>query len=290
MGDRGFVCVMCRTRLDDLVCPSCGRSYGLRDGVPMLTQDGAGGHAATQASWFDDEVDPEWEIERPHGSPRFHGWLLAEKFRRSVERIALDGADVLVVCAGSGMDAEFLARRGARVVAADISLGASRRTLERASRRQLELPAVVADAENLPFEDESFDLVYVHDGLHHLEHPARALREMARVARRVVSVTEPAEANLTRAAVRLGLALDREEAGNRVERLSTDMVTRLLKEEGFIIQRAERYPMLYRHDPGLPMRLLSLPVVFPLARAGLGLLDRVAGRWGNKLVVVGVRT
>ena len=290
MRDLGFVCLACRTRLDDLVCPSCGRSYELREGIPILAQDGAQGQAATQALWFDDEVDPEWEIERPHGSPRFHGWLLAEKFRRSVDRIALHGADVLVVCAGSGMDAEFLARRGARVVAADISLGASRRTLERASRRQLELTAVVADAENLPFEDDSFDLVYVHDGLHHLEHPSRALREMARVARRVVSVTEPAEANLTRAAVRLGLALDREEAGNRVARLSTDMVTRLLKEEGFIIQRAERYPILYRHDPGLPMRLLSLPIVFPLARVLLGLLDRFAGRWGNKLVVVGVRT
>ena len=26
-------------------------------------------------------VNAEWEIERPHGSPQFHRWLLTEKFR-----------------------------------------------------------------------------------------------------------------------------------------------------------------------------------------------------------------
>jgi len=47
-----------------------------------------------------------------------------------------------------------------------------------------DLPALtfrVADAEELPFEDSSFDLVHSKDALHHMETPERALAEYARV-------------------------------------------------------------------------------------------------------------
>ena len=109
------------------------------------------------------------------------------------------------------------------VVSADISLGASRRARERARRHGLDLTPVVADAENLPFADRSFDLVYVHDGLHHLEHPEAGVAEMARVARHAVSITEPARAARHHGPpFAAGLALEREEAGNRVARLDPD--------------------------------------------------------------------
>jgi ubiquinone/menaquinone biosynthesis C-methylase UbiE len=39
----------------------------------------------------------------------------------------------------------------------------------------------VADAEQLPFEDERFDVVYSKDSLHHMETPERALDEYRRV-------------------------------------------------------------------------------------------------------------
>ena len=42
---------------------------------------------------------------------------------------------------------------------------------------------VVGDAENLPFRDDAFDYVFVHDGLHHLPDAYRGVREMLRVAR-----------------------------------------------------------------------------------------------------------
>lgn len=41
----------------------------------------------------------------------------------------------------------------------------------------------VADAEALPFDDGSFDLVHSKDSLHHMEHPERALAEYRRVLR-----------------------------------------------------------------------------------------------------------
>jgi SAM-dependent methyltransferase len=264
-----------------------GATYEEQDGIPVFSEGGE--HARLQAAHFDEE-DDELETIRPRGTTRLYEWLIGEKFRRSIAGIGSpSGWTALAVCGGSGMDAELLARAGARVVSADISLGASRRARERARRFGVELVPVVADAEDLPFADGSFDLVYVHDGLHHLQHPEAGLAEMARVAGRAVSITEPARAAATRLAVRLGLAQEREEAGNRVARLDPGEVAAFLRERGFEVVRAERYGMLYRHRPGAPSRLLSRPGLFPATVAGLRAANAVAGRLGNKLTVQALR-
>jgi SAM-dependent methyltransferase len=267
-----------------------GVSFREEDGLPVFSEGSE--HARRQAAHFDEEENDEFEIARPRGTTRLYEWLIAEKFRRSVAGLPglVPGNTALAVCGGSGMDAELLARRGAQVVSADISLGASRRARERAQRFGVELLPVVADAERLPFADRSFDLVYVHDGLHHLEHPQAGLAEMARVARRAVSITEPARAGATRLAVRLGLALDREDAGNVVARLDPDEVSAFLRGQGFDVVRAERYGMLYRHHPGAPSRLLSRPVLFPATVASLRAANAVAGGVGNKLTVQALRS
>lgn len=54
------------------------------------------------------------------------------------------------------------------------------------------------DAEKLTFDDGAFDLVIVHEGLHHCYSPHRAILEMFRVARRGVMLVEPANTLLTR--------------------------------------------------------------------------------------------
>src|SRR5665213_863504 len=46
------------------------------------------------------------------------------------------------------------------------------------------------DVENLSFPDQSFDVVFVHAGLHHCHSPHRGLTEMYRVARLMVIVIE----------------------------------------------------------------------------------------------------
>jgi ubiquinone/menaquinone biosynthesis C-methylase UbiE len=243
-----------------------------------------------QAAFFDRE-DAAFEVSRPHGTPAFYAHLLDEKFRRATSRLRplLTGATALVVCGGSGMDAEFLADAGASVVTSDISPGAVRRALERAQRYGFSLAAVVADVERLPFRDQSFDLVYVHDGLHHLARPLAGLAEMARVARKAVSVTEPARAAATAVAVRVGLALAREEAGNDVMRLTLEDVAAELRAQGFRILEAERYGMFYRHRPGRPSHLLSQRAALVPATHALAAANRVAGRFGNKLAVQAVR-
>jgi SAM-dependent methyltransferase len=280
----------------ELSCSGCSREYEVVDGIPLLADVGGGAPSdrlkRRQLEFFDHEADPEYETVRPHGTPAFHRWLLEEKFRRATSELrqVIDGGSVLVTCGGSGMDAELLERAGARlVVCSDLSLNAARRARERARRFGLRLVPVVADAEALPFADRSFDLVYVHDGLHHLEDPAVGLREMARVARVAVSVNEPAQARATSAAVRVGLSVDYEEAGNRVERMTIEGVGEVLRDSGFEVRAAERYAMLYRHRAGLPARTLSAPGVGGLARGLWRAGNAVIGAAGNKLTVQGFR-
>jgi ubiquinone/menaquinone biosynthesis C-methylase UbiE/uncharacterized protein YbaR (Trm112 family) len=292
---RNAVCPTCRGTLEwstsRTSCSQCRAEYDVVGGIPiLLSADSVNLHKGRQAQFFD-QADAEFEITRPHEATALYRWLVSDKLRRSVEALltVAPGAMAVSVCGGSGMEAEFLARCGANVVLTDISLGAVGRALERARRFGFELTGVVADAERLPFPDASFDVAYVHDGLHHLERPLEALAEMARVARRAVSVNEPARAAATGLAVRLGLSDVEEEAGNVIERLDPELVAHNLERAGFRIVRAERYAMVYRHAPGRASKLLSARPLFPIVRGAITGFNLVAGRLGNKFTVQALR-
>ena len=91
----------------------------------------------------------------------------------------LAGREILDVGAGSGRHSFHAAGAGAHVVAVDLaeSIDVARRNLPRT------VLTVQADAEALPFEHESFDLVISIGVLHHLPDPDRALRSILRLAR-----------------------------------------------------------------------------------------------------------
>jgi SAM-dependent methyltransferase len=280
-------------------CGACGWTGKSADGIPIFVarpemaehDEIDHGHKAAQVAHFDRPAKEEFETNRPHGTPRLYRFLLAEKFRRAVSPIRphLVRASVLVVCGGSGMDAEMLSRLGADVTTSDLSLGAARRAVARSARYGVRFRSVVADVEHLPFPGHSVDVVAVHDGLHHLEDPFRGLSEMARVARHWVVVTEPAHASITWLATRLGLALETEPAGNRVARLEPAEVADFLQARGYMIVKAERYAMYYPHQPGAVFRLLSQPGIFPIVRICWRIANVVLGRFGNKMVVVAER-
>src|SRR5713101_2487629 len=61
--------------------------------------------------------------------------------------------------------------------------------LMRAQRPEGAAPCVAATAESLPFEDQSFDAAMAVCTVHHWQDPIAGLREMRRVARRVVVFT-----------------------------------------------------------------------------------------------------
>ena len=116
---------------------------------------------AAQAAYYDHEVENlEFEINRPHGESRLYRYLMGFKFAKLTALLAakLGGADVLVVCCGSGMDAEYVVHAGGKVVALDISFGCLSRARTRAERYGLDYALIRADAENLPFPAETFSL------------------------------------------------------------------------------------------------------------------------------------
>jgi ubiquinone/menaquinone biosynthesis C-methylase UbiE len=249
---------------------------------------------ASQADYYDHKVeDPEFEINRPHGESRLYRYLMDFKFNRVISLMgqSLQGSTVLVSCCGSGMDAEYLARCGARVVAMDISSGCLGRARVRADRYGVDYTLVRGDAENLPFPDSSFDYAFVHDGLHHLQAPERAIREMARVAQRGILITEPADARLTKLLIGSRVMKPYEEAGNYVVRFDARRLEPLCRDLGFDQISSSRYLVKYGHPPGSWWRRLDAAPLFDLTRAAFWVLGvKVFGRWGNKMAFVAERS
>jgi SAM-dependent methyltransferase len=89
------------------------------------------------------------------------------------------GTRVLDVATGPGYAAAAAARRDARVTGVDFSPA----MVERARRRVPGATFREGDAEDLPFDDASFDAVVMNFGLLHLARPERAVDEAARVLR-----------------------------------------------------------------------------------------------------------
>lgn len=106
------------------------------------------------------------------------------------------GRDVLEVGAGAAQCSRWLTRRGARVIASDVSAGmlAAARGLDASSG--VEVPLVQADARRLPFPDDAFDVVFTAFGaLPFVPDTPRVHSEVARVLRPgglwVFAVTHP---------------------------------------------------------------------------------------------------
>ncbi|MEA2642420.1 MAG: hypothetical protein QOF51_3814 [Chloroflexota bacterium] len=90
-----------------------------------------------------------------------------------------NGTRALDLATGPGWIAMAAARRGAQVTGVDLAPG----MVARASQHAPEIEFRQGDAQDLPFEAESFDAVVMGFGLLHLGHPERALAEAFRVLR-----------------------------------------------------------------------------------------------------------
>jgi len=87
-----------------------------------------------------------------------------------------EGETGLDVATGGGHVARVLREAGLEVVTIDPAPGMS--------------PTVVSRAEEIPFADSSFDVVACRVAAHHFQDPPGALKEMARVSRGLVLVSD----------------------------------------------------------------------------------------------------
>jgi ubiquinone/menaquinone biosynthesis C-methylase UbiE len=107
------------------------------------------------------------------------------KLHKTLGREPTRYARALEIGAGTGYFTLNLLRAGVveRAVATDISPGMLATLEESAQRLGLSVETACCDAQELPFDADSFDLVFGHAVLHHLPDLPRSFREFRRVLR-----------------------------------------------------------------------------------------------------------
>jgi len=101
---------------------------------------------------------------------------------KNLDRIDWRGKRVLEIGLGQGADAEQIVRRGGNYSGIDLTDESVKRVKMRFALKGLEHDRIEqASALELPFPDNSFDIVYSHGVLHHIPEIKRAQSEIARV-------------------------------------------------------------------------------------------------------------
>lgn len=175
-----IVCPKCRGDLTSkdggLYCPSCGSSYEIREGIPVLADlDKIPVHLKNQIKYFEQvPVNPvyaaeEWQVSYIE---RF-----LENFPDAAGRVCLDCGT------GSGYMSIELAKRGAFVIACDLTLKSLYALKKNCERLGLEILIICCSAEELPLKDGCADYFVSNAVLEHLPREREAVSEISRVCR-----------------------------------------------------------------------------------------------------------
>ena len=178
-----------------LTCPDCEAEYPIsaEHGIVQLLAKTSetSGKANIQAWWGDLYNQLYQQHEQTLSSESLRGMLheledmFADRLHLAAIEMPLDnlrGLKVLEIGPGGGGHSALFSSKGADVVAIDI-------TAERVIGTSMKLTlcgeaggrAYQADAENLPFRDGTFDIVYSNGVLHHSEDTDQGIAEVHRV-------------------------------------------------------------------------------------------------------------
>jgi len=184
-----------RIESNTLVCPSCETSYPGDDDHKMVTiipPNESDVHKKDIQQWWADLYKQAYSDHEHISQPKdLLDALedLEDLFKRrehlaTTEMGSMDirGKKLLEIGCGAGGHSALFARNGAEVTSVDI-------TLDRAQSAANKLSLISsgtgrayhADAENLPFRDDVFDVVYSNGVLHHSSDTSRCIEEVFRV-------------------------------------------------------------------------------------------------------------
>lgn len=178
-----------------LICRSCGHEYPVAEGCPLLLPRQAYSPEIKErirTFWGELYQQAYGATDRAMNGEDFSESLcdLDRLFRHrrhlAAEEMPVDslkGKRVLEIGSGAGAHSAYFSLKGAEVCSMDLTLD---RVL--ATARKFELLSgngrgfsVQGDAEQLPFPEDSFDIVYSNGVIHHTPRTEQALKEIHRV-------------------------------------------------------------------------------------------------------------
>jgi ubiquinone/menaquinone biosynthesis C-methylase UbiE len=178
----------------ELVCINCGATFPILHGaaISMLSQtEMSDTKKSIQEFWGDTCKQWYTEFDKDLTSEKLYRYLddLRDMFRwrkhlatTEMDLDALEGRYVLEIGSGGGAHSALFKRYGAHMTSVDIT---AERVLSTAKKMSLIKEgsgiSLQSDAENLPFIDNSFDIVYSNGVLHHSENTERCIQEVYRV-------------------------------------------------------------------------------------------------------------
>lgn len=241
-------CPECRSELQEtgssIICSKCDMHYRIEAGIPVLMNN----------NWY--EKDRIFQ-DRPHEQQFFKNYVLQDeaKSKGEIEKVCeadyfslsvpdtLDalglkkgGNNIRILDAGCGYGtySSELRARGYNVVGCDLSIESLKIHLSFYPEAINSL--ICCDLLSLPFENESFDLVFCAGVLHHFKNPFKAISELRRVSKGKIIAREPNGSNFVNKLGRLvGKTLLRNrQTGTHNETVhSLDTYRKILKKAGF---------------------------------------------------------
>ena len=151
-----------------------------------MSRPGASTTAAVQNYWNQHIHDLEITTH-PVGTPGFFGDLDQYHFEklhhllRLIDFNAYRGKRVLEVGCGAGTDLVRFARGGALVTGIDLSQSAIDLARKNFAQNGLQADLREADGEQIPFEDDTFDLVYAHGVVQYTADDRKLVEQCRRV-------------------------------------------------------------------------------------------------------------
>lgn len=180
----GALTIVSRGDSEAYSCPACRLYYPVINGIPHFIQPQAlTGQNRLIAKMYDLF---SW-VYRPFSKFSFaYIGMSEEEGRREVtDRLEPKGGRVLEVSIGPGNNLPYLVGRPdvGEIYGLDISLGQLKRCREYVAHRGWDVQLQLGNAEQLPYQDNTFEAVFHVGGINFFTDKQRAIEEMIRVAK-----------------------------------------------------------------------------------------------------------
>ena len=179
-------CSVCGDRLIEkdhksLRCSRCNAHMEMSDNIVRLLPERMSINNTRELSARDGST--VWHtisspFKRPASIKRVY-FEQSQMIRKSAIDI-YENASILYLFAGDGLEAHLSGIMNEKTVLSDISKSALKHAQQRVESYKLTKPAayIQCDAEKLPFDDKSYDIVIAFRGIHHCFVPQSALAEV----------------------------------------------------------------------------------------------------------------